>query len=180
MPFKTGLTFTYDCGEFEKNMDLALELADCKGFKRAQGRCAQARQAARLRHFQHHRARRRAPSTEGAEVRFDRCGSVTLFSGSNSQGQGHETVFKQLVCDRLGIASQRRAQYVQGDTDQVFYGEGTGGSRSATMAGSAFQLATEKVIDQGAARLPRTCSRSTPPTSISLTACSHRRRPTGL
>ena len=59
MPFKTGLTFTYDCGEFEKNMDLALELADIKGFKRAARGLAQARQAARHRHVQHHRARRR-------------------------------------------------------------------------------------------------------------------------
>ena len=59
MPFKTGLTFTYDSGEFEKNMDLALELADRKGFESAQSRSAQARQAARLWSFQHHRARRR-------------------------------------------------------------------------------------------------------------------------
>jgi carbon-monoxide dehydrogenase large subunit len=54
-------------------------------------------------------------------------------------------VFKQLVCDRLGI-DPIDARYIQGDTDQVFYGEGTGGSRSATLAGSAFHLATEKVI----------------------------------
>jgi aerobic carbon-monoxide dehydrogenase large subunit len=78
-------------------------------------------------------------------VRFDRSGSVILFSGSNSQGQGHETVFKQLVCDRLGL-DPREAQYIQGDTDEVFYGEGTGGSRSATLAGSAFHMATEKVV----------------------------------
>ena len=58
MPFKTGLTFTYDSGEFEKNMDLALELADRKGFKSAQSGSAQARQAARHRPLQHHRARR--------------------------------------------------------------------------------------------------------------------------
>ena len=60
MPFKTGLTFTYDSGEFEKNMDLALELADSQGLQDAQGRSPQARQAARFRHVQHHRARRRA------------------------------------------------------------------------------------------------------------------------
>src|SRR4029079_13941680 len=84
-------------------------------------------------------------STEGAEVRFDKSGSVILFSGSNSQGRGHETVFKQLVCDRLGLGPAD-AQDIQGDTDQVFYGEGTGGSRSATLAGSAFHMATEKVV----------------------------------
>ncbi len=144
MPFKTGLTFTYDSGEFEKNMDLALELADRKGLK---ARKTEARKRGKLVGFglSNTIERAGAPSTEGAEIRFDRSGSVILFSGSNSQGQGHETVFKQLVCDRLGL-DPNEAQYVQGDTDQVFYGEGTGGSRSATLAGSAFHMATEKVV----------------------------------
>jgi carbon-monoxide dehydrogenase large subunit len=144
MPFKTGLTFTYDSGEFEKNMDLALELAGRKGLK---ARKAEARKRGKLLGFglSNTIERAGAPSTEGAEVRFDRSGSVTLFSGSNSQGQGHETIFKQLVCDRLGL-DPKETQYIQGDTDQVFYGEGTGGSRSATLAGSAFHLATEKIV----------------------------------
>jgi carbon-monoxide dehydrogenase large subunit len=144
MPFKTGLTFTYDSGEFEKNMDLALELADAKGFK---ARKAESRKRGKLRGFglSNTIERAAAASTEGAEVRFDRSGSLTLISGSNSQGQGHETVFKQIVCDRLGI-DPSEAQYMQGDTDQLFYGEGTGGSRSATMAGSAFHMATEKIV----------------------------------
>jgi carbon-monoxide dehydrogenase large subunit len=144
MPFKTGLTFTYDSGEFEKNMDLALALADFKGFK---ARKSTARKAGRLRGFgiSNTIERAAAASTEGAEVRFDRSGTATLFSGSNTQGQGHETVLKQLVCDRLGL-DPHTMQYVQGDTDQVFYGEGTGGSRSATMAGSATHLATEKIV----------------------------------
>ncbi len=63
-------------------------------------------------------------------------GTVTLFSGSNNQGQGHETAFKQIVCDRLGI-DPKDVTYISGDTDTVFYGEGTGGSRSATLGGSA-------------------------------------------
>ena len=149
MPFKTGLTFTYDSGEFEKNMDLALELSDRKGLK---ARKADARRRGKLLGFgiSNTIERAGAPSTEGAEVRFDRSGSLILFSGSNSQGQGHETVFKQLVCDRLGL-DPYEAQYIQGDTDQVFYGEGTGGSRSATMAGSAFHLATEKVVTKARA-----------------------------
>jgi len=149
MPFKTGLTFTYDSGEFEKNMDLALDLADRKGVK---ARKAEARKRGKLLGFglSNTIERAGAPSTEGAEVRFDRSGSLILFSGSNSQGQGHETVFKQLVCDRLGL-DPKKAQYIQGDTDQVFYGEGTGGSRSATLAGSAFHLATEKVVTKARA-----------------------------
>jgi aerobic carbon-monoxide dehydrogenase large subunit len=149
MPFKTGLTFTYDCGEFEKNMDLALELADVKGFAR---RKAEAKKRGKLLGFgiSNTIERAGAPSLEGAEVRFDRDGSVTMFSGSNSQGQGHETTFKQIVCDRLGL-DPREVQYIQGDTDAVFFGEGTGGSRSATLAGSAFYLATEKVVEKARA-----------------------------
>jgi aerobic carbon-monoxide dehydrogenase large subunit len=144
LPFKTGLTFTYDCGAFEQNMDLALELADVKNLK---ARKAEARKRGKLLGFgiSNTIERAGAPSLEGAEVRFDRSGTVTLFSGSNTQGQGHETVFKQLVCDRLGL-DPKYAFYVQGDTDEVFFGEGTGGSRSATMAGSAFHNATEKIV----------------------------------
>jgi carbon-monoxide dehydrogenase large subunit len=149
MPFKTGLTFTYDSGEFEKNMDLALKIADVKGLK---GRKAQARKRGKLLGFgiSNTIERAAAPSLEGAEVRFDRSGTLMLFSGSNSQGQGHETVFKQLVCDRLGI-DPSEVVYVQGDTDEVFFGEGTGGSRSSTMAGSAFHTATEKIVSKARA-----------------------------
>jgi carbon-monoxide dehydrogenase large subunit len=149
MPFKTGLTFTYDCGEFEKNMDLALELADFKGFKR---RRDESRKRGKLRGFGISNTIERAAAggTEGAEVRFDRGGTVTLFSGSVTAGQGHETVFKQLVCDRLGLHPDE-VRYVQGDTDEVFYGEGTGGSRTSTMSSAAFTLATDRVIEKAKA-----------------------------
>ncbi|HYC15714.1 MAG TPA: xanthine dehydrogenase family protein molybdopterin-binding subunit [Pseudolabrys sp.] len=149
MPFKTGLTFTYDCGEFEKNMDLALELHDSAGFKR---RREEARKRGKLRGLgiSNTIERAAAPGTEGAEVRFDRSGSVTLFSGSVTAGQGHETVFKQLVSDRLGLHPDD-VRYVQGDTDEVFYGEGTGGSRTSTMSSAAFLMATDKVIEKAKA-----------------------------
>ena len=146
MPFKTGLTFIYDSGEFEKNMDLALELADAKGFKK---RREESRKRNKLRGFgiSNTIERAAAASTEGAEVRFDRSGTATLFSGSVTAGQGHETVFKQLVCDRLGLHPDE-VRYVQGDTDEVFYGEGTGGSRTSTMSSAAFLMATDKVIEK--------------------------------
>ena len=70
---------------------------------------------------------------------------MTLLSGSITQGQGHETVYKQLLCDRLGIDPDQ-VHYVQGDTDKVAIGEGTGGSRSAALGGSAVHLATEKIV----------------------------------
>ena len=149
MPYKTALTFTYDCGEFEKNMDMALALADVKGFA---ARRAESKKRGKLRGlgFSNTIERAGAASLEGAEVRFDRSGAITMFSGSCTQGQGHETVFKQLVCDRLGL-DPADVQYLQGDTDLVFFGEGTGGSRSATMAGSAFHIAAEKIVTKAKA-----------------------------
>ena len=149
MPFKTALTFTYDCGEFEKNMNLALELADIKGFKR---RREESRKRGKLRGLGISNTIERAAAggTEGAEVRFDRGGTATLFSGSMTAGQGHETVFKQLVCDRLGLHPDE-VRYVQGDTDEVFYGEGTGGSRTSTMSSAAFTMATDKVVEKAKA-----------------------------
>jgi carbon-monoxide dehydrogenase large subunit len=149
MPFKTGLTFTYDCGEFEKNMDMALRLADAQGFP-ARRKDARTRGKLRGLGISNTIERAAAPSFEGAEIRFDRSGTVTLFTGSISQGQGHETVFKQIVCDRLGL-DPADIQYLQGDTDQVFFGEGTGGSRSATLGGSAVDAAAAKVIEKARA-----------------------------
>ncbi len=147
MPFKTGLTFTYDCGEFEKNMDRALALGDWAGFE---ARRAEAAKRGKLRGigFSNSIERAAAPGYEMGEVRFDRSGGCTILSGAVNQGQGHETVFKQLVCDRLGL-DPRDVRYVSGDTDKVALGEGTGGSRSATIGGSALHVASGKVIDKG-------------------------------
>ncbi len=146
MPFKTGLTFTYDSGEFAKNLDMVLRLADVDGFA-ARREESRARGKLRGLGMSNTIERAGAPSYEGAEIRFDRSGTVTLLTGAINQGQGHETVFKQIVCDRLGI-DPADIQYLQGDTDQVFMGEGTGGSRSATLGGSAVDAAAKKVIEK--------------------------------
>jgi aerobic carbon-monoxide dehydrogenase large subunit len=142
MPFRTGLTFTYDSGAFEKSMDMALDLADVADFAK---RREEARKRGKLRGLglSNTIERAAAPGFEGAEIRFDRSGAVTVLSGSITQGQGHETIYKQLVCDRFGL-DPSEVHYVQGDTDQVFFGEGTGGSRSATIGGSALHMAVEK------------------------------------
>jgi carbon-monoxide dehydrogenase large subunit len=149
MPFKTSVTFTYDCGEFEKNMNTALEAADKGGFET---RRAQSKKNGKLRGFGFSNTieRSAAPGLEGAEIRFDRTGSVSIFSGSINQGQGHETTFKQVVCDRLGL-DPKEVTYIQGDTDQVFFSEGTGGSRSAAFSSSAFTMAADKVEAKGKA-----------------------------
>jgi len=148
MPFKTGLTFTYDSGEFEKTMDMALKLADFPGFEQ---RRAQARKRGKLRGIGLSNTIERAAAQgfEGAEIRFDKTGTVTLLAGSVTQGQGHETIFKQIACDRLGLAPDD-VHYVQGDTDQVFLGEGTGGSRSATIGGSAVHIAADRIVVKAA------------------------------
>jgi carbon-monoxide dehydrogenase large subunit len=149
MPFKSGLTFTYDCGEFEKSLDLALGLADFAGFEE---RRAHSRRGSKLRGFGISNTIERAAAGgfEAAEIRFDRTGTVTLLSGSITQGQGHETVYKQLLCDRLGIHPDQ-VHYVQGDTEKVAIGEGTGGSRSAALGGSAVHLATERIVTKATA-----------------------------
>src|SRR5580698_4877360 len=144
MPFQSGLTFKYDCGEFAKNLDLALELADFAGFE---ARRAEAKARGRLRGIGLSNTIERAAAGgfEAAEVRFDRGGTATLLSGSITQGMGHETVFKQLLCVRLGMHPDD-VHYVPADTDKVAIGEGTGGSRSAALGGSAVMLATEKIV----------------------------------
>ena len=149
LPFRTGLTFTYDSGDFAKNLQMALRLADIDGFA---ARRKEARKRGKLRGLgvSNTIERAGAPSYEGAEIRFDRSGTVTLFCGAINQGQGHETVFKQILSDRLGLDPDD-IQYLQGDTDQVFFGEGTGGSRTATLGGAAVDAACRKVIDKARA-----------------------------
>jgi aerobic carbon-monoxide dehydrogenase large subunit len=149
MPFKTALTFTYDSGQFEKSMDMALELADFAGFER---RRAEARKRGKLRGIGLSNTIERAAAGgfEGAEIRFDKSGAATLLSGSVTQGQGHETIYKQIMCDRLGLDPDE-VHYIQGDTDQVFVGEGTGGSRSATIGGAAVAIAAERITTKAKA-----------------------------
>lgn len=143
-PYQTALSFKYDCGEFEQCMDEALEMSDWRGFE---ARRKEAKQRGKLRGIGLSYSIEKAAGAgiEGAEVRFDRGGSVTIISGAVTQGQGHETIFKQMVADRLGIDPDEMT-YAQGDTDVVFFGEGTGGSRTSALGGSAMHMAIEKVV----------------------------------
>jgi carbon-monoxide dehydrogenase large subunit len=146
-PYKTALTFTYDCGKFEKNMDAVAELADYAGFE---ARRAKAKEEGKLRGIGIANAIEQAAgrNDEGAEIRFDQGGSATVFVGTHSHGQGHETVFRQLIAERLGLDFSQ-IRYVQGDTDQVPHGHGTFGSRSAALGGSAVNVAADRIIDKG-------------------------------
>ena len=144
LPYQTALSFKYDSGRFEECMDMCLKMADWKGFEK---RRAEARKRGKLRGIgiSNSIEKAAAPGIEGAEIRFDRTGSMTILSGSVSHGQGHETVFKQLVCDKLGL-DPKDVHYEQGDTDIIFYGEGTGGSRTSAICGTAMMMAADKII----------------------------------
>lgn len=147
MPYQTALTFTYDCGEFEKNLDDALMLADYAGFEQ---RRAEAITRGRVRGIGMSNTVHRASGLEleAAQIRFDATGSVTLMVGSVHHGQGHATTFTQVACERLGL-DPAKVRFVSGDTDMVTFGRGSFASRSAALGGSAVSLASDKIIEKG-------------------------------
>jgi carbon-monoxide dehydrogenase large subunit len=148
MPYRTSLLFTYDSGDFERNMTEASTLADWAGFE---ARRARAKAAGRLRgigianSIEQAGGPYGAPWEERADIRFDPAGGITVMVGTMSNGQGHETVFPRLVSERLGVPVDT-IRFVQGDTDVVPFGRGTFGSRSMMAAGSALDDACRKVI----------------------------------
>jgi carbon-monoxide dehydrogenase large subunit len=147
MPYRTALKATYDSGQFERTMDKALALADVAGFA---ARREASRRRGRLRGLGMVNAieRAAAPQPEFAEIRFDPSGGATVLMGTKSQGQGHETMFRQVVHERLGL-DPASVRYIDGDTDRVAFGTGTMGSRSTVVGGSALWLAADKVIAKG-------------------------------
>ena len=147
MPFQTGLSYRYDCGEFERNMDEALAAIDADGFA---SRRAASEAAGRLRGLGIANTIEQSAgvSDEWATIGLDPTGSATVSVGTHSHGQGHETVFRQLVAERLGLDFER-IRVVQGDTDQVPYGGGTGGSRVAVLGGSAIARALDRIVERG-------------------------------
>jgi carbon-monoxide dehydrogenase large subunit len=145
MPYKTPLGgLNYDCGEFARNMEMAATLGDTGGFE---ARRADAKRRGKLRGMGIVNAIERAagPGAEFAEVRFDTSGGATLLMGSKNQGQGHETIFRQILIEKLGLAPED-IRYTDGDTDIVAFGIGTNGSRSTVIGGTAVTIAAEKVI----------------------------------
>ena len=146
MPYETALTFTYDCGAFEKNMDDVLALASVDDLA-ARRIDAEARGKLLGFGFANAIEQAAAPGLEFAEVRFNVAGTATILMGTKSQGQGHETMYKQIVAERLGM-DYADVRVVDGDTDKVSYGNGTSGSRSAVLGGSSLHIALGKVIDK--------------------------------
>lgn len=144
MPWTNALGFTYDVGDFPGNMGKALKAIDYDNFETRRAEAA-GRGVLRGIGISNTVKKTSSPNLESSGIRFDPSGTVTLIMGTISHGQGHETVFKQIVCDRLGIEPST-IRYVQGDTDMATYGRGTFNSRSMSIGGSAVALACDKTI----------------------------------
>jgi carbon-monoxide dehydrogenase large subunit len=147
MPYKTALIYTYDCGDFPKNLEDALVKADYKGF------AARARESEKNGKLRGIGVSTTVESSnvgliEHAEIRFDPTGSVTVLVGTHDHGQGHQTAFRQIIADKLGV-DPHKVNFKWGDTDQIAIGTGTFGSRSAVAGGTALVTAAKKIEDKG-------------------------------
>ena len=146
MPYQTALVYNYDSGDFAAVMDKCLDAADWDGFS---GRRAESEAGGKLRgrgiatYLE-----TAAPFNERMEIRFDPGGDVTVIAGTHSHGQGHATVYAQMVSDFLGVPFDS-VRLIQGDTEKSAIGRGTVGSRSMTVGGSALKIAADVVIEKG-------------------------------
>ncbi|MGH6959085.1 MAG: xanthine dehydrogenase family protein molybdopterin-binding subunit, partial [Dongiaceae bacterium] len=156
-PYQTPVALQYDSGDYHTTLDMALKQADYAGFEK---RRADAKAKGKLRGIgisTYLEACGIAPSAvvgslgaraglyETAEVRVHPTGSVTVFTGTHSHGQGHETTFAQIVADSLGIPIES-VEVSHGDTNKIPFGMGTYGSRSLAVGGSALVKALDKVV----------------------------------
>jgi carbon-monoxide dehydrogenase large subunit len=155
-PHQTPVIMCYDAGDFNATMDKALDLIDYAGFANRKAAAARKGKARGIGFSTYIEACGIAPSAavgslgagvglwESAEIRVNPVGTVEVLTGSHSHGQGHETVFAQLVCERLGVPIDQ-VSIVHGDTDKVQFGMGTYGSRSAAVGMSAMSKALDKI-----------------------------------
>ncbi len=159
-PFASPVGLTYDTGNFGALLDRATEMADVAGFP-ARRAASEAKGKKRgLGYSCYIEACGLAPSNiagalgaraglfEAGEVRVHPTGTVTVFTGSHSHGQGHETTFAQIVAAKLGIPVEN-IEIVHGDTGRVPFGMGTYGSRSLSVGGTAIVKAVDKIIAKG-------------------------------
>ncbi len=160
-PYQTQVALEYDSGNYGPAMDRALSMVGHDDLLREQeARRGDGGPQLGIGFSSYIEACGLAPSAlvgalgaqagqwESADVRVHPTGSVTVYTGSSSHGQGHETTFSQIVADRLGIAPEA-VEVVHGDTDLVQFGMGTYGSRSAAVGGSAIAGSVDKIIEKG-------------------------------
>ena len=146
MPYKTPGGYIYDTGDFERVLDKAISLVDWDGFE---SRRKKAENSGVLRgiglalHCQ-----RAGTFSERMEVRVDQDGLISVHVGTLSTGQGHETMFAQMISGWLSIPLDQ-IRIFQGDTDKVLFGRGTFAQRSMATGGSALKLAADEVVRKG-------------------------------
>lgn len=147
MPFPASSGVTYDSGDFQAVFNKALEISDHENFAR---RKKESRKAGKLRGIAvgSYLEVTAPPSVELGKIVFDPDGTVQLITGTLDYGQGHATPFAQVLCAQLGVPFER-VKLVQGDSDIVHAGNGTGGSRSITASGMAIVEASKLVIEKG-------------------------------
>ncbi len=159
-PYATPVGLTYDTGNYAAHLDKAIALADvagyaarkaateAKGFKRGLGYSCYIEACGIAPSNIAGALGARAGLFEAGEVRVHPTGTVTVFTGSHSHGQGHETTFAQVVAGRLGIPVEN-VEIVHGDTGRIPFGMGTYGSRSLAVGGTAIVKAMDKIIAKG-------------------------------
>ena len=147
MPYKAPSGMNYDSGEFTAILDKALRAADWDGFEKRRAESA-ARGKLRGRGIGQYLEVTGPPAKEYGGIRFEADGTVTMLSGTLDYGQGHASPFAQVLSEQTGIPFER-LRLLQGDSDQLKVGGGTGGSKSALVASQAFLEAGDKLIEQG-------------------------------
>jgi aerobic carbon-monoxide dehydrogenase large subunit len=147
LPFKAASDLTYDSGDFLGVLKQALESADHAGFAK---RKRESKKAGKLRGFGIgcYLEVTAGGGKELGAVHFEKDGTVTIVTGTLDFGQGHATAYAQVLSDRLGIPFDR-IRTVEGDSDRMAYGNGSGGSRSLMFAGTALTESAKIVIDRG-------------------------------
>ncbi len=159
-PYQTPVALLYDTGNYDATLDAAIKMGDVAGFA-ARRKASEVKGKLRgLGYACYIEACGIAPSAvagslgaraglfEAGEIRVHPTGSVTVFTGSHSHGQGHETSFAQVVADRLGIGIES-VDIVHGDTSKILFGMGTYGSRSIAVGGTAIVKALDKIVAKG-------------------------------
>ncbi|OKO71439.1 xanthine dehydrogenase family protein molybdopterin-binding subunit [Bradyrhizobium sp. AS23.2] len=147
MPFPASSGVTYDSGDFQAVFNKALEVSDHENFAK---RKKESKKVGKLRGIAvgSYLEVTAPPSVELGKIVFDPDGSVQLITGTLDYGQGHATPFAQVLCAQLGVPFDS-VKLVQGDSDIVHTGSGTGGSRSITASGMAIVQASKLVIEKG-------------------------------
>jgi len=147
MPYKAPSGMLYDCGEFPAVMEKALIAGDWDGYPARQA-ASRTRSRIRGRGIGHYLEVTAPAGDEMGGIRFEPDGSVTIITGTLDYGQGHASPFAQVLADRLGVPFEK-IKLLQGDSDELIAGGGTGGSRSMMQSGGAIVEASAMVIERG-------------------------------